>query len=221
MPTRASCVQGWSGSPRATERSTSSTPARARASACACGSAARGASRPCAAPIGATPRLRSRARSPIAEAQPAVPDGDAAGTRAAGAGRVVERRWSAIRSRFRSRRSSRSCSPPTTGAARRADGVEPHARPLLGVRDRQGLRLDRGRALRAADHRVRRRHRARWRCDGDEPDPLLSRLPRRPRGPGGIRALPRSRACRGTRRGWPPRRWRCSARRPARRGARR
>ena len=97
------------------------------------------------------------------------------------------------------------------GGRRRAPhraGRQPHPRPLLRVPDRDRVRQHRGRAVRAARDRVRRRDLGGGRRPRREPGPLVPGLARRPRGAGGLRALPRARAARARPRGWPPRRWR-------------
>ena len=147
--------------PRATERSTSSTPARARASACACAWAAPGASRPCAAPTRATPRRRWRARSPWRGRSPR-PGGDAAGARAAGPGRVGEPgRARPVRGPARGQ--ARGAARGRRRAARRA-GREPHARALRGVRGpTRSFASTEGALCEQRHDRVRRRHRRRGR----------------------------------------------------------
>ena len=71
-------------------------------------------------------------------------------------------RWNAIRSRSRWRRSS-ACSPTADAGLRTTVDRRAHAWPAFRrCRVHKALRLDRGRALRAASDRVRRRPRGRW-----------------------------------------------------------
>ena len=112
------------------------------------------------------------------------------------------------RSACRSRRSSRVLA--AADAAMRGDPrIALTTAHFEAFSRRQAVLLDRGRPLRAADRRVRRRHLRHGRERQRDAGPLLSRLPPRARGAGGLRALQSASTSWRTPRAWRRRRWRC------------